>query len=73
MKTTRDNKWVAIPGSRIQIIKWFDEKLPVGTKGTVVGTGKRPNGVNYYDVKWDNGKVDYIYDSLLYGYCEKLS
>lgn len=72
MAMLNNEEWTVSPGSTIKIIKWWDESLPVGTSGTITGVGKRPNGVNYYNVKWNNGIENYIYDALLYNHCVKV-
>lgn len=74
MVTTKSDEefWSVEPGDKIKVVKWWSEKLPVGIIGTITGMGKRPNGVNYYNVKWSNNQENYLYDSLLHGHCEKV-
>ena len=57
-------------GQRIQITSSWSNELPSGTEGKIVNMGKRPNGIRFYDVLWDNGIESYVYDALYWNHTE---
>ena len=67
-------------GDRIEVIKPIALNCRgIGARGTIARVGRRPNGVFFADIKWDDGVIGcgsagygYLYENLLINNCRKI-
>jgi len=71
LKNTPD-RGSPVPGMRLRAIDSWNETIPNGTEGRITKVGKRPHGVKFYDVDWDNGIQSSVYDALIFHKCQIL-